>query len=113
MSKDVTMEGKSLQEYSQEKLGQAAKMADAATGDYSLKKPLKEDHFHKLYFFKTEHDKLVASVQMLRQQLQEYGKSIIPEYFPEEKDAVINLEERSISRQSKIVTPENKIEVPK
>lgn len=113
MADDIKMEGKSLQDANVERFNQAAAVADTLTPDVSLKKPLKEEHFHKLYFFKTEHDKLVAQQQMLKQELQNYASTLIEQYFPGEKDAIISLEERSISRKSRIETPGTKLELPK
>lgn len=113
MSKDVTLEGKSLQDVAQERFRQAAQIADQEAPDVGVKKPLKEEHFHKLYFFKTEHDKLQASMQMLRSELQKYGQDLIKEYFPGETDAIISLEERSIGLKSKIEKVETKLELPK
>ena len=107
---EITMEGKSLQETQMDRINNAAKLADEIPAvpkeDNEVKKALKEEHFLKLYWFKTEGEKLVAGLGVLRQELQKYGQTIVGDYFPQGTEAVISLEEKTISRKPRIVVPD-------
>lgn len=110
---EVTIEGKTMAEHQKDRFEQSAKVSDSATQDFSNKKLLKEEHFLKLYWFKTEQEKCYAAFKMLQQQQKEYGVGIIGDYFPGAVDAMVQLEEKSISLMPKIVTPPvPKIEIP-
>ena len=101
--KEVTLEGKNLQDVQKEKFQKTAKVADEISSAQSNveKKPLSDKHYSDLSSFRFRIEEIERQHQILNKEAYEYAKNIVAEYFPGETEARISLLDRAIYLEKK------------